>query len=172
MERLPTILRYNRDEAVKYAHRWALKRNTKYLDFEKFGGDCTNFASQVIFAGSSVMNYTPTYGWYYLSGDNRTPSWTGVDFLYNFLTTNKGLGPFAEIVNVKETQPGDIVQLSFQGGSHFNHSPVIVQAGNPPSIENILIAAHTDDQDYYPLTNYSWVSIRCIHILGVRWYSV
>lgn len=169
MKRGPSIIQYDRDEAVRYAHKWALKRNQEYLDFEKYGGDCTNFASQVIYSGARAMNYTPIYGWYYLSGQNRSASWTGVDFLYDFLIKNEGVGPFAEIVDVKEAQPGDIAQLSFHGGDHFNHSPVIIQTGNPASIDNILIAAHTDDQDYYALSNYNWVNIRFIHILGVRW---
>ena len=60
--------------------------------FNGLGGDCTNFASQCIFAGSGVMNYTPVTGWYYISANNRTASWTGVEHLYNFLVGNKGLG--------------------------------------------------------------------------------
>ena len=42
---------YDRDAAVAYARRWALSRNPLYYDFEDIGGDCTNFASQYIFAG-------------------------------------------------------------------------------------------------------------------------
>ena len=53
---------YRRDLAVEYAHRWANGRNPRYLDFEKFGGDCTNFASQCLFEGSDAMNYIPNYG--------------------------------------------------------------------------------------------------------------
>ncbi|HYF75153.1 MAG TPA: amidase domain-containing protein [Candidatus Nitrosocosmicus sp.] len=166
--RAPVSLPYNRENAVNYAHVWAFKRNPRYFDFEKFGGDCTNFASQVIYAGSRVMNHTAVYGWYYIDGIRRTASWTGVNFLHNFLVNNKGAGPFAERVDVREVKPGDIVQLSFQGGSHFDHSPVIVQTGITPAIENILIAAHTYDRDFYPLTNYSWKDIRFLHITGVR----
>jgi len=159
---------YDRVEAVRYAHRWAYSRNPRYLDFENLGGDCTNFASQSIYAGSGVMNFTPVYGWYYVNGYNRTASWTGVGYLYNFLVGNKGVGPFAEVVDAKDVQPGDIVQLSFLGGGVFNHSPVIVQTGSPPGIDNILVAAHTYDVDYYALTNYTWVDIRFLHIIGVR----
>ena len=80
---------YQREAVLEYAKRWAKGRNPRYLDFEHLGGDCTNFASQCIYAGSGVMNYTPTMGWYYSSGSNRSPSWTGVVYLYNFLTGNK-----------------------------------------------------------------------------------
>ncbi len=162
------IVPYDRDEAVKYAHKWAYGRNPAYYDFEHIGGDCTNFASQVIYAGAKIMNYTPVYGWYYRNINDRTPSWTGVNFLYNFLVNNEGPGPFAEKVDVKDIMPGDIIQLSFTGGGIFNHSPVVVQTGSPPRLDNILIAAHTIDRDYYPITNYSWVDIRFLHIVGVR----
>ena len=53
------IRAYDRAAAVAYAHRWAYGRNPRYYDFENIGGDCTNFASQVLFAGSGVQNHTP-----------------------------------------------------------------------------------------------------------------
>ncbi|MCX7842181.1 MAG: amidase domain-containing protein [Clostridia bacterium] len=166
--RAPVVVPYDRVKAVQYAHRWALGRNPRYYNFDGFGGDCTNFASQVIYAGSGVMNYKPVYGWYYINANKRSPSWTGVNFLYNFLVANTGVGPFAERVDVKDVKPGDIVQLSFQGGNRYDHSPVIVVTGAVPSVDNILIAAHTYDRDMYPLTEYSWKEIRFIHIKGVR----
>ena len=85
---------YQREAVLESAKQWAKGRNPRYLDFEHMGGDCTNFASQCIYAGSGVMNYTPTMGWYYSSGSNRSPSWTGVGYLYNFLTGNKSVGPW------------------------------------------------------------------------------
>jgi hypothetical protein len=162
------VVPYNRTDAVRYAHEWAYKRNPKYYDFENVGGDCTNFASQVIYAGSKIMNYTPVYGWYYKTANDRTASWTGVDFLYKFLVNNDAAGPYAKVVDVKDIKPGDIIQLSFIGGGTFNHSPVVVQTGTPPRLDNILVAAHTYDRDYYPITNYSWIDIRFLHIIGVR----
>ena len=84
---------YNRQKAVEYAKKWAYSRNPQFYDFQDLGGDCTNFASQVIYAGCGVMNYTPVYGWYYISLNERAPAWTGVNQLYRFLTTNTGEGP-------------------------------------------------------------------------------
>ena len=161
-------LPYKREAAVQYAHKWAYSRNDMYLDFEDLGGDCTNFASQCIFAGSGVMNYMPVYGWYYTNSYNRTAAWTGVNYLYNFLVANKGAGPYAELVGVEDVRPGDIAQLSFAGGGVFNHSPVVVKTGYPVNKDNILIAAHTFNTDFYPLTDFTWVDIRYIHMVGVR----
>ena len=86
---------YEREKAVQYAKKWAYGRNPEYFNFDPIGGDCTNFISQCIFAGSKTMNYKSN-GWYYKNGNDKSPSWTGVEFLYNFLTQNKGVGPYGE----------------------------------------------------------------------------
>lgn len=158
---------YNREKAVSYAHSWAYGRNPAYYNFDKIGGDCTNFVSQCIFSGDAVMNYTPVLGWYYLSVSKRSPSWTGVEFLYSFITKNKEAGPFAQEVSVRDVEPGDFVQLKF-GGDSFAHTPFVVKTGSPPDISNILVAAHTIDSDLRPLSSYSWSDIRYVHILGIR----
>ena len=155
---------YDRTAAVAYARRWALGRNPAYYNFENIGGDCTNFASQCIFAGAHVMNYTPVMGWYYRSASDRTPSWSGVEYLYNFLVNNRGVGPYGRVVARKEAEPGDIVQLGTDGGD-FYHSPVII-AVTPV----ILVAAHTYDALDIPLDAYSYDVARFLHIEGVRSY--
>ena len=153
---------YNRDAAVSYARKWAYSRNSAYYDFEKIGGDCTNFASQCIYAGSKIMNYTPVTGWYYRSASDRSASWTGVEYLFKFLTNNKSVGPYARSVSRNEVLPGDIVQLgTYRGG--FYHSPVIV-AVEP----TILVAAHTYDALDRPLDSYEYEIVRFLHIDGVR----
>lgn len=156
-------LPYKRDQAVEYARIWAYKRNPVYLDFEKLGGDCTNYASQCLYAGSGVMNPTPVYGWYYYNSYNRAPSWTGVQYLYNFLTENKGAGPYASVVSASQVQPGDIVQLGTSSGS-FYHSPVIVHISGG----EIYVGAHSYDAYDRPLSSYVYDKARFLHIRGVR----
>lgn len=153
---------YNRTAAVNYARKWALGRNPAYYDFEEIGGDCTNFASQCIYAGSGVMNYTPVMGWFYNSSYSRSPSWSGVEYLYNFLISNKSVGPYARVVSAMEALPGDIVQLG-TADLDFYHSPVIT-AVTP----TILVAAHTYDALDRPLFSYIYDNARFLHIEGVR----
>lgn len=163
------VFPYNRAAAVQYAHTWAFRRNPRYYNFEDIGGDCTNFTSQCIYAGAGVMNYTPTFGWYYIDQNNRSPSWSGVEYLFNFMVNNQGPGPFTMPTTIDGVQPGDFCQLGHSDGSFF-HSPFIVSVGSPATLDNVLVATHTDDQDYYPLSSYNgeYDRIRFIHILGVR----
>ena len=153
---------YNRLAAVSYARRWALSRNPLYYDFSEIGGDCTNFASQCIYAGARVMNFEPTFGWYYISADDRSPSWTGVEFLYSFLVNNNSVGPFGRTVNKERVQIGDIIQLGRADGT-FYHS-LVVSATFP----QILVCAHLDDHLDRPLDTYTYENIRFIHIDGVH----
>ena len=151
---------YNRQMVIDYAKTWAFKRNPKYLDFDSLGGDCTNFASQCIFAGCNIMNYTPVTGWYYNSSYDRTASWTGVEYLYSFLINNKSVGPKGIKTTPDKIRPGDIIQLG-NANNHFYHSPVVVKVTN----SEIFVAAHTFDAYMRSLSSYSYDSIRFIHIL-------
>ena len=153
---------YDRNAAVAYARKWALDRNPAYYNFDGIGGDCTNFASQSIYAGARTMNFTPVMGWYYRSSYDRTPSWSGVEYLYNFLVNNKSVGPYAHVVSQDEAAPGDIVQLGTSNG-HFYHSPVITSVS-----PTIMVAAHTDDSLNRPLSSYIYDQARFLHIDGVR----
>ncbi len=160
---------YNRRAAVAYAHRWAYGRNPAYYDYEEIGGDCTNFASQCLYAGTGVMNYTPTFGWYYIDGGDKAPAWTGVPYFYNFMTREeRSPGPFGVEIPPERLdllRPGDFAQLRFST-EVFGHTPIIVEIGQPATLSNILVAAHTQDADYRPLDSYYYLELRFIHILG------
>ena len=107
------------------------------------------------------MNDTPEVGWYYKSLTDRSPSWTGVEFLYIFLVTNNTRGPFAEETAEGEMEIGDVIQLG--DGERFYHSLLVT------GIENgqIYVAAHSFNAYMRPLASYSYQRIRFLHIEGV-----
>ena len=105
---------YRRDLAVEYATFWAFGRNPEYYDFQDIGGDCTNFVSQSVLAGSCVMNYTPDFGWYYIDANQKSPSWTGVPYFYDFLVRSEMTsGPYGIEVPIDYALPGDFLQFNF-----------------------------------------------------------
>lgn len=158
---------YDRIKAKEYAKKWAYSRNPKYYNFDSIGGDCTSFISQCIYAGSAVMNYTKNTGWYYNSVNDRSPSWSGVEFLYKFLINNKSVGPIGAKAKMDELEVGDIVQLSFDG-TVFGHTLIIVNIENTLTLDNIYTASHTYDSYNRRISSYNFKDIRFIHINGVR----
>lgn len=161
---------YVREAALAYAARWALSRNPLFYNFTEVGGDCTNFVSQAILAGSCVMNMTPTFGWYYRSVDDRAPAFTGVQAFWDFFTSapdfaaaNGGVGPFGREVGESEIAPGDAVQLGNVTGRYY-HTLLVTRITG----EGILVAAHSNDAYDRPLSSYRAAQRRYLHIEGVR----
>ena len=162
---------YQRTRAVEYARRWAFDRNPLFYNFTEIGGDCTNFVSQALLAGSCVMNYTPDFGWYYRSVNDRAPAWTGVSFFWQFMTeaprfvsAGGDTGPFGvEVTDVGEVEAGDVVQLADSTGEFYH---TLLVSGKRDG--ELLMAAHSIDAFDRPLSEYRYASLRYLHILGVR----
>ena len=163
LKRIP----YDREAAVRYAHRWAYERNPTYYNYDDLGGDCTNYASQCLYAGTGVMNFTPTFGWYNSSSNDKAPAWTGVPYFFNFMTRQeRSLGPVGIESTIRRVELGDFVQFLYANKNVYGHTPIIVEIGDPPTLDNVLVAAHTQDSDWRPLSSYEVDEIRYIHILG------
>ena len=162
---------YNRERAVTYARRWALDRNPLFVDFTGVGGHCTNFVSQCVLAGSCTMNYTPDFGWYYLSPEDRAPAWSGVEFFYDFMTgapafasQNGGTGPYAVEVGREEMEVGDVIQFANRMGDWYH--TVIVSGFEG---DEILVCAQSNDALDRPLSTYTAAAgKRFLHVEGVR----
>ena len=161
---------YNRERAVEYARRWALERNPLFFDFTGGGGNCTNFVSQSILAGSLYMNPTETFGWYYTSVDDRAPSWTGVNEFYQFMCglgdfpkINERVGPYCREVARERAMLGDVIQLSNSRGN-FYHSLIITGFRDG----DILISAQSNDALDRPLSTYNYSGARFLHVEGVN----
>ncbi|MBQ8357293.1 MAG: amidase domain-containing protein [Clostridia bacterium] len=161
---------YDRGRAVEYARRWARSRNPLFYNFTGIGGDCTSFVSQSILAGSCVMNYTPDFGWYYISADDRAPAFSGVEYFWDFFTgapafaeANGGIGPFGREVPREGVELGDAVQLGTAAGDYYHTLIVTDLRGG-----EIYVSAHSNDVYNRPLSAYDAPLNRFLHIEGVR----
>lgn len=161
---------YDAERAVAYARRWALDRNPLFVDFTGRGGNCTNFVSQCVLAGSCVMNRTPDFGWYYISDADRAPAWSGVAYFYDFMTgapefasRNGGVGPYAAEVPRRMARVGDAVQYANESGDWY-HTVIISKIEN----REIYVCAQSDNALDRPISSYRFASARFLHFLGVR----
>lgn len=157
------MIKYNRELAVKYARKYALKYNPNYFHFDGIGGDCTNFISQCLFAGGGVMNYDKYYGWFYVNKDNRAPSWTSVKYLQRFLLTENKPGFIAKLSPIKDLEVGDIIQIR-QNEHDFNHTVIITKITS----HEIYVCSHSYDALDKPLSEYSYLELKGIHIVGIN----
>lgn len=161
------VFDYDRRRCYEYALRWAYRRNPLFYDFTDLGGDCTSFVSQCIFAGCCRMNFSETLGWYYISSEKRAPAWTGVEFLYDFLTSESDAGSFASVVDEKYLRTGDVIQLANAEGDYY-HSLLVIARTTERAGGEILVSSHSIDSFARPLSTYNYTSLRALHIEGYK----
>lgn len=155
---------YDRFEAIKYASIWWNKRNPIYYNFDKLGGDCTNFVSQCLYAGGIEMDYTPS-GWFFKSLSSRAPAWSGVDELYSFgIKNNRSKGVRFKQVDIKGLELGDIIQFR-RNSSSYTHTLIITKITHL-SPSGIFVACHTNDAYNKKLSDFSFQEIRFLKVIN------
>lgn len=131
---------------------------TPYYDFSLITGnhDCTNFISHCLLAGGASKNVSAN-GWYYNTLSDRTPSWSNVNYLHNFLVHNsstrgpKGVSSEYPAGNsltslYSSCRIGDLIQIKYNGASNYGHSTIVT--GKNLSDSTILITSRTGRNDY------------------------
>lgn len=161
-----TLLAFDREKMKVYQeNNWNI-RPLRWGNFNDMGGDCTNYASQVIYAGGAPMNKGKYLQWYYYNYNNRSPSWTSSETLYYFLTNNNSTGPQGTVVSsTDDLLIGDLIQLDIDGDGKFDHTAVVY---NPVGYLKTLptITAHSFDRFNEPLNVFNYFYIRFIHLNG------
>lgn len=158
---------YDWNAAVNYARGWAYGFNPSYPNFDKSGGDCTNFVSQAIYAGAPAMNFDSRW---YISSVIYGKPWTCVGDFWNFIINNRGAGPVS-VDNTKylDICMGDPVQLWNNSAGGYTHT-VIVTANDGQG--GLAFSSHTvARRDYsfdslYAKGIYNYDRERTAHILG------
>jgi len=149
------ILIYNREKAIEYARKYWNEYNNKYYNFDKLGGDCTNFVSQILnYAG--IVQSVKRDGWYYKNVYSRSPSWSASNKLYKYLKENN----IGYEVQRDEIEVGDIIFLSFKSQEKYTHSLVVVKK----EANKIYIATHSDNAFNRDLDTYPYKFIKYFHI--------
>lgn len=156
---------YNREAAVRYAHRYAGVRlgpgtgryNQKYRDYSLGGGDCANFASQILAdeeAGGLPQDWLWFYGW-----DGGSQAWVQAQaFVDYFLGSGRARclmrGSYGEVTAptaehprgaIGELLPGDIIGYEF--GGLISHVSIVVGRN---SAGYVVVNSHSADRFQVP----------------------
>lgn len=145
-----------RMNAVEYADRYcgaaselefSFKYNTKYRDYNPKGGDCANFASQVLYEGGK---FKKTSSWNY---DSRgaTRAWVNADGFKAYMI-NSGrasviaYGSYEKVYKASyKLLPGDFIAYEQKGD--INHISVVTGAD---SKGYSLVSCHNTDRSNVP----------------------
>lgn len=154
---------YDRQKAIEYAKKYAFHYNPNYFDFRNFGGDCTNFISQCLYAGNIKMDYDMN-GWFYTSSYSRSPSWTSVEAFFNYGQNGKTFK--LQEVDLYEVEVGDVVQFYSEPLKRFYHSVIVTEIIKPISIQNILVSSHDNSAYNKSLIEYHVTSVRYLKVIA------
>jgi len=183
---MPPDNKYNRKRALAYANKYAgiawgagnhHRYNRNYKDYTGQGGDCTNFASQVIGDPKEGGGLPMTSAWRYHFGKEGSESWVRTDSFHHFLIRSGygkmiASGAFRDIVKptskfphgaVSKLLPGDLIAFVMHGDvDHFSVVVGFDHQGYP------LVNSHTADRYRVPF-DLGWdkyTQYLLIHIQG------
>lgn len=115
---------YDREKAKKYALKYAYNPNKDYFNYETYGGDCTNFASQCLHSGGIPFDRVGNYKWYWNSKEDRSASWVSAYAFREYLLNNaKDRDKFG--VNAMECAFGDVTLGDIVQFANPTHSMVV-----------------------------------------------
>ena len=166
---------YDRQAAAAYADRYVDERNDAWPDYAGSGGNCQNFASQVLLAGGIPMDIYGDAVWKWYSDEvsnspgaqGRSSSWTGVNQFVGYAAANTGYGLVAETeAPYFSGEPGDLLHMGIDGD--WGHTVVIASAvtNGQGEVVDYLVDSNTGNLRNYPASLYGYPEIILTRIGG------
>ena len=161
---------YDRERAKAYIDTYWKNYNPKYPSFSHGGGDCTNFVSQVLYAGGmpwaddkNPANYKKSINWYCKPGATAKDSENRITFSWKIAAVFKAhwisraarhriLSYTEAIQNINWLSDsvflGDVVQFCYSGGAPYHTLAVTGYNRDPEyNIRDIVLASHDMDSN-------------------------
>ena len=166
---------YDRQAAAAYADRYVDERNDAWPDYAGSGGNCQNFASQVLLAGGIPMDIYGDAVWKWYSDEvsnspgaqGRSGSWTGVNQFVEYAAANTGYSLVAETeAPYFSGEPGDLLHMGIDGD--WGHTMVIASAvtNGQGEVVDYLVDSNTGNLRNYPASLYGYPEIILTRIGG------
>lgn len=161
---------YNREKAKNYIDTYWKNYNPAYPSFHHGGGDCTNFVSQILYAGgmpwaddNNPANHKKSTNWYCKPGATAKDSERRITFSWKIAAVFKAhwikrvarhkMYSYAEAIRdmdeiSREVFLGDIVQFCYASGVPY-HTLAITGFNRDPEyhIRDIVLASHDIDSN-------------------------
>lgn len=152
---------YDRQAALSYMLRWVGRRNSQWGDYSDSGGNCMNFASQVLTAGGIPMEP----GWYWEEGD-FTMSWLNVGGFTDWIES----GPEGLVCSGDEPyysgQVGDLLLVGAEDArDHATEISGLVQDAAGQTVD-YLVCCNTADLRNFPAGAYYYTQQRLFRVYG------
>lgn len=152
---------YDRQAALAYMLRWVGQRNSQWGDYSNSGGNCMNFASQVLAAGGIPMEPD----WYWEDGDYTMP-WVNVGSFTDWVES----GPETLVCSGDEPyysgQVGDLLLVGAENArDHATQISGLVQDEQGRTVD-YLVCCNTADLKNFPAGAYYYTQQRLFRIYG------
>lgn len=167
---------YDRNSALNYALNWVNKRNTS--EWSTFSSNCQNYASQVVYNGGVIMDYTGSDSshlqWKFYDSSYNTNqvdsgyvyTWTYVPYFYTYAKDNTGTGLCADVdVNIYYAEAGDVVHVG--PSAPTRHAVVVIGDYKVDGkTVDILVNSNTVDLENFPISAYAYPYVSLIKVYG------
>ncbi len=162
----PADHNYDRDAAYAYMQTYALQRKPLWGRYDDVGGNCQNFASQVLHAGGIPMDEDGDARWYWYSHEEQDYAWINVGLFMDYARSNTGYGLACDAdADYYDGQTGDILIM---GDGEYDHATVIadVICDEHGRTADYLICSNTTNYRNFPASAYYYTSHWLVRIAG------
>lgn len=142
------IANVNRAAIVSYAEKYAYTYNPNYVSYAAQHSDCTNFASQAMYAGGWTKNYE------WMGNDTTTTAaWAVADSFY-WYGLGRGLTTYANMYSVPGSpyqymRTGDLMFYTYPSSKKMKHTMIIAKIVNGEP----YLTYHSNDNRNAPLSS-------------------
>lgn len=136
------------NDAIDYATQYAESANIREWNYFS-GGDCTNFASQIIHAGGIPMDYVQPNAWYYRSITDYARNWTVANEFANYWGVNYTTTRHRSFA--AQLDKGDFIALDSGNNGSWNHWAFVTKKETTEKLwsgscyYDYKVAQHTSD---------------------------
>lgn len=150
---------YDYGAMLNYANTYWDNYNSNYRSYGGEGGDCTNFISQIMYAGGWTQvgswpdSRSDNSNWFY--GDftwTTSYSWPAAENWYWFAMHESGRTVFLD--NVWKMLTTDVLQVDFDRNNNISHSMFVTgRAGSGEYADELYMTYHSNDTHNKPLSS-------------------